>query len=710
MRRLTEQSSRALAVVLIAAASAAAQAGPGRAGTPEETGPSAAGANDAAEGLMHLDVVVTDAAGRAVTGLGAGDFTVLDNGRPEAIRSFAASRREDAVRVILVLDTLQIPDALARAERLAAIAFLRENGGHLAQPTTVFSLTAAGLWMVADLSRDGKKLADDVEHDRETGLVRGFPEALARAAVIQLPASLEALQALGQIATAERRVPGRKVLLWLGPGAGMGSDAYAAGASPKSDTFYTICWFSILLRDARLTLDSFSAGQTNPSQQYRAYLHGTTRDHADPMYLSREVLAEESGGQVIDRSFDLVEALNQCVREAGTYYALSFDPAPAAYEEEYHTIQVKVSRPGLTARTTTGYYGEPYDSDELRLGVRRVTVAAMDVLMATLQAEPDGAAAEELGELRLTERASDATAARWTAELRGKKARAALEGLTDEAEFLPLPAGKAPGDLAPDAMAQWAILARAHTYLKDTIPNLPNFFARRTTVHYEESAQYKEASLRVDYRPLHVVETTRETVVYRHGAEIVESGGRGHEGMRPWLTTYGTFGPVLDMVRDVLASGVMWSRWDEEAGRKAAVFRYAIPLAASHYQVSGCCRPDGDGQTGFQRYVGYHGEIAIDAASGAILRIEADADLARGVPLDEGNLVVRYGPVEIGGKTYVCPLRSVSLWRSLSESTLRDWDEKFLTWGPYESMVNDIRYSDYHIFRAKVRILPAGEP
>jgi hypothetical protein len=62
---------------------------------------------------------------------------------------------------------------------------------------------------------------------------------------------------------------------------------------------------------------------------------------------------------------------------------------------------------------------------------------------------------------------------------------------------------------------------------------------------------------------------------------------------------------------------------------------------------------------------------------------------------------------EIGGKTYICPLRSVSLWRSLSESTLQDWDEKFLTWGPYESTVNDIRYSDYHMFRAGARILPA---
>jgi len=686
-----------------AAASAAAQ--PDQRTPGVGPGPPAAQSDDTVEGLIHLDVVVTDATGSPVPGLGAGNLTVLDNGHPEPNRSFAAFRRDDAMPVILVLDTLGIPDELTQRERLAAIAFLRENGGRLTQPTAIFSVTTTGLWMVADLSRDGKKLADDLEHHREAGLVRPFPNPLPRDAGQALPPTLEALQALGQIATTERRLPGRKLLLWLGPGAGMGSDAYASRVGPVSDTFFTICWFSLLLRDARVTLDTISAGQLDPSQKYLAYVHGTTLGHADPIYLSREVLAVESGGQVMD-GFDLVAELNRCVREAGTYYALSFDPAPTAHDEEYHTIRVAVSRPGLTARTTTGYYDEPYYSDQPRPGVRRLTVAAMDALMPALRAEPNGAAAEQLAGLQLTEPASDATVARWTAELHGKKARTVLLGLTDAAEFLPLPPGQASRDPAPDAMAQWAILARAQTYLKETIPKLPNFFARRTTVHYEESAQYRQDSLRVDYHPLHVAETTRETVVYRHGAEIVASGARGHAGMRPWLTTYGTFGPVLEMVRDAQAHGVIWSRWDEEAGIRVAVFRFAIPLAASHYYVSGCCRPDGDGRSGFGGFAAYHGEIAIDPASGAILRIEADADLDESGPLEASSIVVRYGPVEIGGKTYICPLSSISLWRSLSESTLQDWDEKFLTWGPYESTVNDIRYSDYHMFQARARILP----
>ena len=75
------------------------------------------------------------------------------------------------------------------------------------------------------------------------------------------PPSLDALQALGAIATAERRKPGRKLLLWVGPGSGLGSGVYNEAPGPREDTFYTICWFSTLLREARIALYSFSVGE-----------------------------------------------------------------------------------------------------------------------------------------------------------------------------------------------------------------------------------------------------------------------------------------------------------------------------------------------------------------------------------------------------------------------------------------------------------------
>jgi hypothetical protein len=41
------------------------------------------------------------------------------------------------------------------------------------------------------------------------------------------------------------------------------------------------------------------------------------------------------------------------------YYELSFNAPPPDRRNQYHTLQIKINQPGLTARTRTGYYAEP---------------------------------------------------------------------------------------------------------------------------------------------------------------------------------------------------------------------------------------------------------------------------------------------------------------------------------------------------------------
>jgi len=482
------------------------------------------------EGLIQLNVMVTDKKGQPTAGLGPGDFIVLDNGQPEKLVSFHAFRGA-TVPVVIVLDMLRISDELARAEQRAVEAFLRQNGGRLRQPVTIFSLTNVGMWLVADSSLDGNTLATDMEHDKQVGLVRAVRGAMRGEIPDSLhhtdPASLEALKALGQILTMERRMPGRKLILWMGPGDAEGSGVVAFRQSSTASYFYSICWFSILLRDAQVTLDSFSAGESDPqSQAYLHFVHGVSSiDHADPIYLSRKVLAVQSGGQVMDRSWDLVEEMNQCLRDAGTYYSLSFTAAPAQHDEEYHPIQVQVDRPGLIVRTATGYYDEPYYSDQPPPEVRRLTVAQLDATSATLASESDGEAAKQLTEIQLTERAGDADLARWITKLHGKKAREAIMAVADASAFLDPPPDEITADPPPDDDMQRQIVARAQAYLSETIPKLPNFFAKRTTIYYQETAQFRQGTLNVDYQPLHVVKTRREPVTYRGGEEIGANGG-----------------------------------------------------------------------------------------------------------------------------------------------------------------------------------------
>ena len=357
----------------------------GQARAASQSGTLSAIALDAAEGMIHLDVVVTDKAGKPVSGLGPGDFTLLDNGQSGKILSFHAYDSISAipnppVEVILVIDTLDLPSNLARSERYAVEAFLRQNGGHLAQPASVFLLSEMGLWSVGQSSNDGNALAAELIHNRDLVMVRpvrsgaraNFPDVLG----MKDAASLAALKALGEITTAERRKPGRKLLLWVGPGWGVGSGEYTDSSSSKEQVFGTICWFSTLLRESRTVLYSFSVGETDPlGHRYLDYLHEEqSAKRASFMSLNRKVLAAQSGGRVLDKDDDLVREIESCVREASIFYTLSFNPARTDSPDEFHALQVQVANSNLIAHTNNGYYDQPYYSDPPNPLLKRVSV------------------------------------------------------------------------------------------------------------------------------------------------------------------------------------------------------------------------------------------------------------------------------------------------------------------------------------------------
>ncbi len=50
--------------------------------------------------------------------------------------------------------------------------------------------------------------------------------------------------------------------------------------------------------------------------------------------------------------------MQQSMDDTRAYYELSFRPLPGE-PNEYHALEVKVDKPGLEARTRTGYYSGP---------------------------------------------------------------------------------------------------------------------------------------------------------------------------------------------------------------------------------------------------------------------------------------------------------------------------------------------------------------
>jgi hypothetical protein len=153
-----------------------------------------------------------------------------------------------------------------------------------------------------------------------------------------------------------------------------------------------------------------------------------------------------------------------------------------------------------------------------------------------------------------------------------------------------------------------------------------------------------------------------------------------------------------------------WSHWEQGATGAQAVFRYAVPEETSRFNVWHCCSPDDDGTTKFGKLAGYHGEIAIDPASGAILRMVLQADLSPPLPLVRSDIMIEYGPVEIGGITYICPVRSVAIARGRTVRYMQEWSESFRTYGPYATTLNDVSFGNYHVFRSEVRLLTGATP
>jgi VWFA-related protein len=677
------------------------------------------------EGLIHLDVTVTNRGGKAVSGIDRRDFTLFDNGQSEKIVSFHAfggihARPNPPVSVILLIDTRDMPKEMASGERRDVEKFLRHNGGQLAEPVAVYSLDDTGSWLDTGPSLDGNALAAAVELGEKRAPLRVTPVSvqpgeaptILRRHLLDRPylrqPAVAALREIGYILTAERQKSGRKLLLWVGPGV-LGTGEYPDPTDPsdRQDIFDKVYWFSTLGREARVTLYTFSVGDERQREPWERFRNGVKSvDQATAMDLYKKVLAVESGGRALAEN-DLEKQLDACLQEASTFYTLTFDPSLAQHAAEYHDLKVEVREPGLTARTTTGYYDEPFYDDAANPEIRHVTVKELEQIAGSAAGKSDEETARLFFRLELTERLNGAKGKSLAEELRGKKTRQALEALADAAAFLEPPPAEIPADAPPDPSAQQHLLALAAAYLNHAMTRLPDFFATRMAVQYGETPAYNEGNTRIQAVPLHVTEDSRATAHYRQGAEVMDAAAAKHVNQNRVFSTNGIFGPMLRVAQSAmdLSGAVTWSRWEQDAEGRRAVFHYRVPPQRSLYGVDGCCLPSGDGSSEFGIKPGYHGEIAIDPASGAILRVEVEADLKGFAPLKQSDIMVSYGPVAIGGKTYILPTRSVHIWRQRTVPVLEEWNARFNTWGPYATMLNQFTFKDYHMFRGESRML-----
>jgi VWFA-related protein len=363
------------------------------------------------------------------------------------------------------------------------------------------------------------------------------------------------------------------------------------------------------------------------------------------------------------------------------------------------------------------------------LAANRVTVEQLEQVLATAKAKPDADVARQLSSLQLTERLSTAKLEQLNAGLSGEKSKQTLLALADISAFLDPPATDMPATATPDRATQRRILSRTVDYLGKTLPMLPNLFAARDTMRFETHPSQSEETLSDD-NPLHEVAKSRVTVLYRDGREFVDAGAdKANKAQAPdkGLTTWGEFGPILGTVLiDAARSKLSWSHWELGAGGPQAVFQYSVPKEKSHYEVRFCCVSESYGLdfSVLRQRVGYHGEITVDPDSGTILRLTVLADVDPGNPIAQADVAVEYGPQEIGGQTYFCPVKGIALAHAPDPNalhgalttpasggvagslpTLEKASLDSIVQSPKQAFLNDVTFRQFHLFRVDAKLV-----
>ena len=333
-----------------------------------------------------LNVHVSDAAGKPSTDLKQDDFTLFDNDQQRKLVSFRpiqAGSTAAADHVILVLDTVNnFTRPLHYFEREIE-KYLKQDQGPLRHPVAigVFSgshislgeasrdrdaLTADLKEKSADLRATGCITAEDHEEKIETpGLAGGVGKSAESAAMLTClnDRFISSVNALRQLALDELNLPGRVILIWIGPGWPLLTNRSFAPDPPalKQSFFAQLVEVSTRLREAQVTLDAVASPDDlspNMPSSDTFFAGISNEDQIRAGNLGLHALAHQTGGHIVTDARDIAGQISACIADAESYYALSFDSPPGAAFGEFHTLAVKVDKPGLNVRTNTVYYAE----------------------------------------------------------------------------------------------------------------------------------------------------------------------------------------------------------------------------------------------------------------------------------------------------------------------------------------------------------------
>ncbi len=313
---------------------------------------------------LTFTVEVTDKAGHPVSGLQQGDFTLLDNKSPSPIEGFVAhtpglSSPESTVIVFDMVNMGFGGDSIARTQ---IMNLLRNPASRLVYPVSLLLLTDAGVKPLGKAADNPQTILAALNTEegqlRNIGRSAGFWGAAEREET--------AINALDLLARAMARMPGRKLLIWIGPGWPIFDNPRVTYTdSQLHQIFAETVALSNEMTQARVTLYDVDPLGSWDAGSFRTFLwQSFTKpvqrwDKAQSGNLALQVLAVQSGGLVLNSSNDVAGEVNTCAQDGAAWYTITFAPQTSEKPDTWRSVEVRVNQPGLIVRTRPGYYAEP---------------------------------------------------------------------------------------------------------------------------------------------------------------------------------------------------------------------------------------------------------------------------------------------------------------------------------------------------------------
>ncbi len=369
--------------------------------------------------LVVVDVVVDDDRGRPAAGLTRDDFTLVDNGKPQAIELFVAQSDADrgaprpleagefsnrangragGAATVILFDRLNTPADDQRRARDQIVRALRQIKPR--DRIALYVLDSTRVSVLHDFTSDADALvralasqpmrppqeldatvADAVAPLRQflSNSVDTIRDTVASDRIGMTIAGVSA------IVHHLNGVSGRKNLVWVA--------SEFPSASPTDNEAPTIHRLVRLIDEAAVAVYPVSARGLNANTASPVTMNGNGNgfqvaaggrapgapvDTPPPAIAPRAIdfdglkaLAADTGGRAFFNTNDIADAVTGALADQRLTYVLGFYPSPAGSEGEFREISVKVNRPGLRVRHRRGYRVWPTFAVDLDPPTRR---------------------------------------------------------------------------------------------------------------------------------------------------------------------------------------------------------------------------------------------------------------------------------------------------------------------------------------------------